>query len=270
MLSLCKVTDNDLWVFSFTLGLFSMIDDVNIITTVISPWSCNMTSFEQTAAWQSHSALPLTQQVFRSLVFYAWLFGCLSHSAQHRALVFPNASHFKRCHALLCDRLICITCLSTIHLDGKLERSLVSLFSLLYVLLFSSILTDLYRSIKALVDPAIWGGEWRQGIIDWKKRWHYLVYRTIFEQISGGEGMYINWGAYLWCCTIWNSHIMMLPVQIWMELLVNLHCHKQSQTITKGLFASIGFNPVGIIDTSRKLWWRLGFIPDRDLIYSSW
>jgi hypothetical protein len=148
MLSLCKVTDNNLWVFSFTLGLFSMIDDVNIITTVISPWSCNMTSFEQTAAWQSHSALPLTQQVFRSLVFYAWLFECLSHSAQHRALVFPNASHFKHCHALLCDRLICITCLSTIHLDGKLERSLVSLFSFLYVLLFSSILTDLYRSIK--------------------------------------------------------------------------------------------------------------------------
>jgi hypothetical protein len=166
------------------------------------------------------------------LVFYAWLFGCLSHSGQHRALVFPNASHFKHCHALLCDRLICITCLSTIHLDGKLERSLVSLFSFLYVLLFSSILTDLYRSIKALVDPAIWGGEWRQGIIDWKKRWHYLVYRTISEQIS--------------------SHIMMLPVQIWMELLVNLHCHKQSQTITKGLFASIGFNPVGIIDSIRS------------------
>jgi hypothetical protein len=36
MFSLCKVTDNNLWVFSFTLGLFSKIDDVNIITTVIS------------------------------------------------------------------------------------------------------------------------------------------------------------------------------------------------------------------------------------------
>jgi hypothetical protein len=144
-----------------------------------------------TQNWQkpTQAGKNLTQQVFRSLVFYAWLFGCLSHSAKHRALVFPNASHFKRCHALLCDRLICITCLSTIHLDGKLERSLVSLFSLLYVLLFSSILTDLYRSLKALVDPTIWGGEWPQAIIDWTKRWHYLVHRTIFEQISGGDGM---------------------------------------------------------------------------------
>jgi hypothetical protein len=40
--------------------------------------------------------------------------------------------------------------------------------------------------------------------------------------------------------------------------------------ISRGLFASVGFNPAGIINVWRTLWYGLGFIPDQKLIYQSW